>query len=300
MLSVIICAHNPRRAFLERVLQALQEQTLPREQWEFVLVDNASQTPLREQYDLAWHPRGRIVREEALGLTMARLCGIRETTGEVLVFVDDDNLLDRNYLAEVLRLAGEWPPLGVWGGRIEPEWESPPAEWTRPYWPYLALNFLDRPKWGNVTGSLEAAPCGAGLVLRRAVAEAYATGVRTNEKRQKLGRRGDMLTSGEDTDIVLTATDLGYGFGVFPSLKLTHIIPAGRVAEDYLVRLYKGVQYSLFIVKAMRGLHLPPLPSRGQRLLNAYARRRMSPRERRFHDAYVEARRLAGEDIARW
>ena len=45
-LSVIICTHNPRLDYLGRVLDALREQTLGKEQWELVVVDNASTSSL--------------------------------------------------------------------------------------------------------------------------------------------------------------------------------------------------------------------------------------------------------------
>ena len=38
--SVIICTHNPRSDYLRRVLDALKAQTLLREQWELLLIDN--------------------------------------------------------------------------------------------------------------------------------------------------------------------------------------------------------------------------------------------------------------------
>ena len=47
-LSVIICTHNPRVDYLYSVLNALQQQTLSHDQWELILVDNASQDVLSE------------------------------------------------------------------------------------------------------------------------------------------------------------------------------------------------------------------------------------------------------------
>src|SRR5690348_1101571 len=99
-LSVITCAHNSRDDYLMRVTNALNNQTLDKASWEYLLIDNASAERLAEKIDLSWHPKARLVREEKLGLTPARLRGIREATGEMLVFVDDDNVLDPDYLKE--------------------------------------------------------------------------------------------------------------------------------------------------------------------------------------------------------
>lgn len=51
-LSVIICAHNPRRNYLNKVLKALS-QTLLLEKWELLLVDNASEKLLSTEIDLS-------------------------------------------------------------------------------------------------------------------------------------------------------------------------------------------------------------------------------------------------------
>ena len=66
-LSVIIFTHNPRLHYLRRVLDALRSQTLPLEQWELLLVDNASSEPLACRVDLTWHPLASHLHESALG-----------------------------------------------------------------------------------------------------------------------------------------------------------------------------------------------------------------------------------------
>ncbi len=124
-ISIIICAHNPRPGYLRRVLDALKAQTLPMEEWELLLVDNASKEPLITTWDLAWHPRARHIREDELGLTPARLRGIRESSAEIIVFVDDDNVLAPTYLRQALEKERTFPMIGVWGGRIDLEFEVP-------------------------------------------------------------------------------------------------------------------------------------------------------------------------------
>ena len=78
-LSVIVCSHNPRRDFLSKTLAALQDQTLEKSQWELLLIDNRSAPPLKDLFSIEWHGNARIVHEEKLGLTNARLRGISES-----------------------------------------------------------------------------------------------------------------------------------------------------------------------------------------------------------------------------
>src|SRR6266852_2942765 len=109
MLSVMICTHNPRSDYLRRCINALRGQTLPYDRWELVVVDNRSDELVADRIDLSWRPEARIVREETLGLTPARLRGIRETKGELLVFLDDANVLDTDFLETALRTAEDKP-----------------------------------------------------------------------------------------------------------------------------------------------------------------------------------------------
>jgi hypothetical protein len=96
--------------------------------------------PPAHRVDVSWHPAARIVREgETLGLTPARLCGIHEAAGDPLVFVDDDNTLDPNYLEQAVRIAEERPFPGSWSGQCRPGFEEPAPEWTRSYWGNLVM-----------------------------------------------------------------------------------------------------------------------------------------------------------------
>jgi glycosyltransferase involved in cell wall biosynthesis len=173
MLSVVICTHNPRGDYFRRCMQALREQGLSHSQWELVMVDNRSDEAVADRVDLSWHPAARAVREETLGLTPARLRGIRESRGNLLAFVDDDNVLDPDFLEIAVRAAEERPFLGSWSGQCRPAFETPPPEWTRPYWGNLVVREFDHDVWSNLPRLPESMPCGAGLCVRRIVALHY-------------------------------------------------------------------------------------------------------------------------------
>jgi glycosyltransferase involved in cell wall biosynthesis len=264
-ISVVICTHNPREAFLRRVLKALEAQTLPKDRWELILVDNASEARLSEKWPLDWHPHARHVRESTLGLTSARLCGIRESQGEFLVFVDDDNVPAPDYLEAAAKVAHEWPRLGAWGPTIRGEFEEPPPSWAIPHLGTLAVKECAREVWSNDPAHWMAQPCGAGLCLRAGVARSYAESVQANPWKRLLDRQGTNLASCGDSDMVLTACDEGLGFGIFPSMQLLHLIPKERLTEDYLVRLTRAMHVSGLILDSFRSgrsIETPSQPSR--------------------------------------
>ena len=82
------------------------------------------------------------------------------------------------------------------------------------------------------------------MCIRRAVVEAYASLVGREKTRASLDLQGSRLVYGGDTDIAYTGCDHGFTKGVFPTLRLTHLIPTERCAEDYIIRSIEGRGYS--------------------------------------------------------
>ena len=260
-ISVIICTHNPREDYLARVLDALHAQTLPLADWELLLADNASEKPLARRIDLSWHPNARHLREEKTGLTHARLHGIAESRGELLVFVDDDNVLKLDYLETCLKISADYSQLGAWSGSCIPEFEVEPPPELRPWLGGLVIEKLSAPVWAKLRKGTDACPIGAGLVVRQSQARHYRKLVLKDPLRQTLDRSGQSLGSGGDSDLALCGFDLGLGTGRFPELELTHLIPARRVTLEYLEGIHTGFGYASVVLNAIYNTgHLPGQP----------------------------------------
>jgi len=259
-VSIIICAHNPRPDYLRRVLQALRNQSLPLTQWELLLVDNASKEPLGSLWDISWHPNGRHLVESTLGLAYARQTGIEQSAADILVFVDDDNVLESDYLSEVLKIAHQWPRLGIWGSNsISGEFEIPPSNNLKSYLPYLALRDAKTTCWTNVATCREALPCGVGLCVRANIAKAYVQ-IAKQSSIKISGRSANSSLGGEDHEMAFVACKMGLGMGLFPELKLLHLIPKERVTEDYLVRLCESSEVSNYLLAYKWQQAMPPNP----------------------------------------
>ena len=242
--SVVICSHNPRQDYLKRTLKALSEQTSPMTKWELIVVDNASTRPLRMDWDISWHPLGHHLREEQLGLTHARLAGIRQARSELIIFVDDDNVLDCGYIEIALAIARDFPQIGAFGCSLAGEFETPIPDWAQPYLEGLCVKTIIRDRWGNDYSWSDAVPYGAGMCVRSIVARRYSAEIENVRFRKELGRTGAGLSSAEDLDLAFTAIDLGFGIGRFHKLHAVHLIP-GRAfkTQDYIVRLNAGFSY---------------------------------------------------------
>lgn len=248
-VTVIIPTHNPSRERLARTLAALAGQSLPPDQWELLLVDNASQPSLDPRSLPAPRPaQTRLVHEPQLGLSAARRRGFHEAATEFVVLVDDDNVLAPDYLENVRALFAAHPRVGLAGGKSLPAFEADPPPWAHEFFPLLALRDLgerDLISSGLLSGTTGCnlypafAPIGAGMAARTAAIQPWlaAPSALTD-------RRGTELTSGGDNDIVLTALQAGWEVGYFPRLGLTHLIPASRLDPRYLARLNRGIQSS--------------------------------------------------------
>lgn len=294
-LSLIICTHNPRTDYLSRTLDGLKVQDMSTDDWEFLLVDNASTEAVKPRFDISWHPNGVNLHESELGLTPARLCGIRHARGSLLLFVDDDNILEPNYVRDAIRIGQEHPQLGVWGGQQTGEFEIDPPEQIRPHLDMLAIRSVPRAIWSNLY-SWETTPAGAGMVIRANIAQAYLKKSVESTLMQGLDRKGNSLASGGDIDMAYTAVDMGFGAGLFPELRLTHLIGKGRLTEEYMLRIKAGITYSGMIVEYLRGIERPATVQSGLRaaIAKLYHRLTKSPFEYRMlmasRDAVVRAR----------
>jgi glycosyltransferase involved in cell wall biosynthesis len=252
-LSVIICTHNPREDYLRRTLESLDRQSLPKDQWEFLLIDNASREPVAASWDLSWHPAGRHVLEEELGLTPARVRGIRETATDLIVFIDDDNVVDFRYLERVIRIAGDNPNLGCFGaGYLIPEYEDNPAAELEPFMPMLALREEPLPRWSNIPTDYWV-PWGAGLAVRRDLAGWYEESVSSSKAKEMLDRKGTGLNSCGDDEFSWLACENGLGRGIFPELRITHLIGRNRVQKSYLLAIAEGHAFSHALLRFIHG-----------------------------------------------
>ena len=281
MITVVLPTRNPDRERLDRSLQGLVVQALPRDDWELVVVDNGSAPAVADGKFPQMGCPIRVVREHRVGLTPARLAGIHAARGQVIVFVDDDNVLRSDYLAQVARLFDGRPKLGAAGGPVIPEWEAPPPAWTHEFHGLLALRDLGpaiqiAPGGPNVPWP-NFAPVGAGMAIRREFAQAYAAAVIKDTRRKRLDRSGSSLASGGDNDLVFTTLHAGGDVGYFPDLQLTHLIPAGRLEPKYLGMLNRGIMRTWVQVLALHGqCPWPAIASRSValRATRAYLRAR--------------------------
>ena len=146
LISVILCTRN-RADLLKIALDSLVAQAYPRDDFEVVVVDNASidHTPqVIAQYDSLGIMR--YVHEPNIGLCVARNTGWQSARGRLIAYFDDDAIAEQGWLAAVeAAFAANPTDLGVVGGRAQPMWDAPRPSWLADDIAY-SLTIVD---WGE-------------------------------------------------------------------------------------------------------------------------------------------------------
>lgn len=98
--SIVVPTLN-RANLLKECLESLVVQTFPRRRFEILVVDNGSQDNTRQVAHTASRSAGATVRyvsEETRGINRARNAGLNVAEGDVICFVDDDELVPQSWL----------------------------------------------------------------------------------------------------------------------------------------------------------------------------------------------------------
>lgn len=121
-LDVVVATHN-RSENLGELLRGLLRCHSPESlDWFVWIIDNNSTDPTREvaRKFCELHPqRFHYVFEKKQGKSNAVNRGIRESSSEIVAFIDDDCVPDPNWLVNIVREFSSHPDLGILGGRIE-------------------------------------------------------------------------------------------------------------------------------------------------------------------------------------
>jgi serine acetyltransferase/glycosyltransferase involved in cell wall biosynthesis len=102
-LSVVIATYD-RRALVTRLVRQLDDQTLDPGEYEIIVVDDGSPEPVRPALEaLSTRRRLRVETQRNAGPAAARHRAVLAASGELVVVLDDDMQVGREFLAEHLQ-----------------------------------------------------------------------------------------------------------------------------------------------------------------------------------------------------
>ena len=233
MITLIICTYN-REKYIRPLLDSIAKNDYPNTEYEIVLVDNNCTDNTREVCEqfVAANPEVilRYVVESEQGLSAARNKGIKESKGDIIIYVDDDALVDSDYIRIYAEHFAANPDTMAAGGPIEPLYETEEPSWMSPYTKALLtawMNYGDKVR-EYPNGRF---PGGGNAAYRKEVFD------RVGFFNTELGRKGNLLLASEEKDIFDKMKDLGMKVLYLPTPVLHHSIPQAKLEEDYFNRL---------------------------------------------------------------
>ena len=310
LLSVIIPTRN-RAAYLRDAVKSALAQTMDEARYEVIVVDNGSTDSTKSVVDKLNEDHGGRVRyflEEEPGLHNGRHRGMREARGEVLVYIDDDVIVDPGWLAAVAGAFEDEETVLV-GGKILPLWEGDVPDWlelfttrTQQGWWLGHLSLLD---FGDHKTDIDPAYVfGCNFSIRKHVLYECG-GFHPDAMPQELIRyRGD-----GETALSATLRSRGLKAVYVPRAKVHHRIPPERLTIAYFCRraFNQGISGSFAEIRRDGGLRRATLWRDVRRRLaslkrfveRAVARFARPPVLRQVHRAVLRGRRYHRREAAR-
>lgn len=232
MLTAIICTYN-RAKYIGPLLESIAANDLDKAEYEILLVDNNCTDNTREICETfaEAHPEVsfRYTTEPEQGLSAARNRGIKEAKGDIIVYIDDDALVDPHYLRDYAEWFSAHPDTMACGGPIIPLYETQEPEWMSPYTRALLTAWMD---YGDTPREYPKGrfPGGGNAAYRKSVFE------KVGYFNTELGRKGNSLMGAEEKDIFDKMHALGMQILYLPTPVLHHIIPQKKLEKDFFDR----------------------------------------------------------------
>jgi glycosyltransferase involved in cell wall biosynthesis len=234
--SVIIASYN-RKDYIIGALESLYRQTLPKESFEVIVVDNNSHDDteaLCKTY-IADHSEVCIyfMVETRQGASYARNTGAARAKGKWLIFMDDDALAFPDFLQKIEAFYQDHPDAGGLGGRIIPKYIPSEPRWMSKYVSSMVGNF----DYSQET--VEFAPLGYPLESNMVISKSdfdLVGGFDTNLP----GVSGTFRIGGEGKALFYKLKTLGRTIWYDPQVIVEHVVEVKKLTREYLYRVASG------------------------------------------------------------
>lgn len=252
---VAICTFNPKFALLEKAIESV---LLNIDDLRILIIDSASTNGVPEQIAEKFNLDYQFVNVP--GTAQARLQALIELKEEeLLVFVDDDNILEPGYIDRALQISKREPGWGAFAGKLKLPSDYPCDLSKEQYLPYLAIKDLG-PESLSSTATLNWSylePPAAGACIRPEVAKFLVKKVLSGDNGfLSVGAIGKRQLRGEDSYLMRQCFYLNLNWGYDPSLQLEHRFDVSRLKLRYIWKLLYNMGYSDVFLH--RGLNISP------------------------------------------
>jgi glycosyltransferase involved in cell wall biosynthesis len=254
-VSVILCSHN-RAESLERTLESLSRLKIPESlSWELILVLNGTSdhsSKVAEKFS------GKLPLQcydlKIAGLSVARNHAIQAARGRLLLFTDDDVEVDPLWVQSLWSAHLRYPQAHYFGGMIEPYLDKNMSMDFSRFSESLFDGLLLRKNLGSQERALNPGETffGANMAFLYEVFHWF-------QFRADLGRVGNHLLSGEETELIQQCQERNW-IGIWiPDAKIKHWMGRERLSIPYIITYFWGLGTSLARMAKKNPPRYPPL-----------------------------------------
>jgi len=240
-VEIVVCSWN-RASLLKKTLESMRRLIVPYQvQLRVILVDNASTDDTAEvmrQFagDEKFTKRHQVLllTEEQQGHTHARNRAVANLDSDLLIWTDDDVLLDAFLVQRYVEFADANPETAFFGGKIEPDFEVTPEGWITENWDQLKGCFAERDLGEDVVAfSTDTLPYGANFAIRTKVQKQYPFDA-------ELGRRGQLVNGEDELEMMRRVLADDFRGSWVPDAKVLHFIDRSRMSEVWVREYFVG------------------------------------------------------------
>lgn len=231
-LTIAICTYN-RCELLRQTLESLLIAYVPdNNQIELIIVDNNSKDSTLEvtqNFILKSPFYTQYIFEKNQGLSFARNTAVRNASGDIIAFIDDDVIVDRYFIANLIKYYRDYKVSCI-GGKILPNWECEPPKWLTDGSYYYILALIDH---GNKAIYLTKPHLwGANISFRKEIFTEYGLFNTT------IGRKKKNLLGGEETELLNKLLKANRKILYAPDVMVRHFVQKERMTRKYFMRYY--------------------------------------------------------------
>lgn len=239
-VSIVICCYNSAPLLPETLHHVCEQKTGENVKWEVIVIDNNSTdntSEIAKKYlnEFSSGTDYKIFSQPVAGLSSARKMGLDKSQYEYILFCDDDNWLDENYVETGFRILETDKNIGALGGQSEAVTEGQIPSWFLTYKQNYSIG-LQSDKSKDITWSTGVL-WGAGMFVR---ASALKNLYLNDFKSLLIDRKGNQLSSGGDSELCYALRLAGWKIRYDEKLKLKHFITKERLSWKYLRKLSRG------------------------------------------------------------
>jgi len=238
-ISAVVCTYN-REKYLAKSLESIAKQTLSADNYEIIVINNNSVDNTKEVCDNFQNKNPllsfKYFEETNQGLSYARNRGIRESSGELITFVDDDATLEKNFLKEVTDFLNKNKNIVAVGGKILLDYEEEKPKWISKYLKSLFGFFV----FGEDVKPFKKPmyPRGSNMTFRRSIFENIGL------FNVNLGRKGNNLEGNEEKDIFYRIYNKNFIVYYLPYAVVYHAVPEERTSDEFIKKQAEGIGVS--------------------------------------------------------